>query len=676
MVALTAANADIAEEVELGRTLLLQGHLETAQRVLLKVCQAQPDHADAFRILAMVLGKRGDDRRARPLLEYADDLDAQRTREIPATLDDVPSDAETRQNRLVMRGALTPAAGSPPVAQATAAGQAPSQPSQTARTTSSVAPSDQSVASHGQVTLISSPPLLTGAPQTPVQLHAQSAPKPRSRVGVVFLTLFVFVALAGGAVAAYKMYGKATAVRPSPREELDRSLWSGTLEHLMRARDVARMALDSGAPDSDSLARLGLLNAFLVDDYAVEARQDAEDALRRAETGSEANKERSAIISTARSLLAHAAGDRGAAKQHAEAAVAAMAPDVSAFALLASARVRTVAGDAEGTAKDLDRAMGIAPDLAPVVVDWALSRLDGGDPVAARRALVAILERNQDNSRALLILAEAERALGEPNWVKSLEKACGSDAKISRSVRAACAVESALQSRIEGDRTGALRKAKAVSQNSEDPWVLGQASLLLASLGETDVADEVLERGRKVADPATVPLLWADQAIRLNRGETAQATARVLDRPAGPERVLIALRTAYQRLSAAGLGAVLKLLPPGIHDIDWDVRAFAVLGGEGGEGGLSKPELAALEKRADKGSPIASYVLGVLAIRDKDYKLAARRLDKALAGHGDTCQAASLYLDAVKRAGRGVQVNKAGLRNVRAHNAKCTLPEM
>jgi Flp pilus assembly protein TadD len=108
MVALIAANADIAEEVELGRTLLVQGHLETAQRVLLKVCQEQPEHAEAFRVLALVLGKQGDDRRARPLLDYADELDAQRTREIPATLDDVPSDAETRQNRLAMRAAVQP----------------------------------------------------------------------------------------------------------------------------------------------------------------------------------------------------------------------------------------------------------------------------------------------------------------------------------------------------------------------------------------------------------------------------------------------------------------------------------------------------------------------------------------------------------------------------------------
>jgi tetratricopeptide (TPR) repeat protein len=654
MVALIAANADIAEEVELGRTLLVQGHLETAQRVLVKVCQEQPECAEAFRVLGMVLGKRGDDRRARPLLEYADELDAQRTREIPAPLDDVPSDADTKRNRLAMQAAVPLASVTKPVEPAGRVAPGSQEPVRTTPTMPMPAPS----------TLAHS--------AAPVQVPPPSVPVPKSRGGWAFLVVLLCAALAAGAVVTYKTYGKAHPSRISPREELDRSLLSGTLEQLMRARDLARMALESGAPDAESLARLGLLNAFLVDDYAVEARKDAEDALRRAGAGPEVGRDTASLVSSARALLAHAAGDRAAARQHADAAIAATAPDLSAFALLASARVRNLAGDIEGTARDLDRAMGIAPELAPVVVDWATSRLDGGDPVAARRALVTLLERNQDNSRALLLLAEAERALGEPNWTNSLEKACRGDAKISRSIRASCAVESALQARIEGDRAGALRKAKAVSQTSEDAQVLGQTSLLLALLGETDAAEEVLDRGRKAADPANVPLLWADLAIRLGRGE-AIATSHVLEHPAGPERDLVTLRAAYVHSGAAGLAAALKVLPPGIQDIDWDVRAYAALGRDGGP---PKPELAALEKRGEKGSPVASYVLGLLAVRDKDFKLAMRRLDKALALHGDACQAAILYLDAVKRVGRGAQPNKAGLRNVRSHNAKCPLPEM
>ena len=63
-------------------------------------------------------------------------------------------------------------------------------------------------------------------------------------------------------------------------------------------------------------------------------------------------------------------------------------PEPSAWALLASAREREISGDAAGATRALDRALSLGPDLAPVVVDWASARLDGGDPVAARRALV------------------------------------------------------------------------------------------------------------------------------------------------------------------------------------------------------------------------------------------------------------------------------------------------
>jgi uncharacterized protein HemY len=51
----------------------------------------------------------------------------------------------------------------------------------------------------------------------------------------------------------------------------------------------------------------------------------------------------------------------------------------------------------------------------------------------------------------------------------------------------------------------------------------------------------------------------------------------------------------------------------------------------GGKADLPNPNLLTLEKRIEKGSPVISYVLGVLAARDKDYKLAMRRLEKALA---------------------------------------------
>jgi len=356
---------------------------------------------------------------------------------------------------------------------------------------------------------------------------------------------------------------------------------------------------------------------------------------------------------------------------HSDSALAAGAAEPPVYAFLASARVRTLAGDAPGAARDLDRAMAISNDVAPVLVDWSISRLDQGDPVAARRSLQALLEKNAEYSRARLLLADAERALGEADWTKNLDLACKSDAKISRNVRALCAVGSALQARLEGDRGGALRKAKAASQITDDPQALAQISLLQALLGEIDAADDVLARAAKAADPSVVALRWADLAIRLGRGEKGDSLPTV-EQPAGPERDLVALRAAYARLGPAGLAAVLKTLPPGIQDIDWEIRTFAKLEREGA---LVKNDAAALEKRADRWNPVASYVLGVFAARDKDFKQAARRLEKALAWHGDTCQAAALYLEVVGRAGKPFSPNKAALRALHARNSKCPLPD-
>ncbi len=120
MGALTAGNAEISEEVELGRTLLVQGHLETAQRVLLKLCQAQPECAEAFRVLSLVLSKQGDEQRAQPLMDYANELDAQPPSEIPAHVSDAPSDAVTKRNRLPAPPPARPAAQPAPSRRAPA----------------------------------------------------------------------------------------------------------------------------------------------------------------------------------------------------------------------------------------------------------------------------------------------------------------------------------------------------------------------------------------------------------------------------------------------------------------------------------------------------------------------------------------------------------------------------
>ncbi|HJX51418.1 MAG TPA: tetratricopeptide repeat protein, partial [Polyangia bacterium] len=65
---------DISEDLLLGRALLEQGHLSTAQRVLVKFCQQHPDNAEAFGGLGDVLHRKGDEVRARIVSEYAEDL--------------------------------------------------------------------------------------------------------------------------------------------------------------------------------------------------------------------------------------------------------------------------------------------------------------------------------------------------------------------------------------------------------------------------------------------------------------------------------------------------------------------------------------------------------------------------------------------------------------------------
>jgi hypothetical protein len=167
-------------------------------------------------------------------------------------------------------------------------------------------------------------------------------------------------------------------------------------------------------------------------------------------------------------------------------------------------------------------------------------------------------------------------------------------------------------------------------------------------------------------------LRWADLAIRLGRSETAESLPMV-EHPAGPERDLVALRAAYARSGSAGVAAVLKALPPGIADIDREVRMFAKLEYETA---MPKADAAMLERRAERWNPIASYVLGIFAVREKDYKLAARRLEKAMAWHGDTCAAALLYVDAVGRTDKPTQLNKTALRALHARNSKCPVPEI
>jgi tetratricopeptide (TPR) repeat protein len=478
--------------------------------------------------------------------------------------------------------------------------------------------------------------------------------------------------LAGLGFYGYRVYKPSQRRGFAPREELDAALASGSFERLVRTRDRARAALAGPASDVEALLRLALADAFLTLDHGVAGAKNAEETLRRLEPLDRRNPERLALAETVRALLALAAGDRGAARQHVEAGLAKAAAKPLPVLLFASARVRVLAGDSAGAGKDLDLALQLAPDFAPIVADWAAQRVEAGDPTAARRVAREFLVKNKAASRLHLVAADAERALGQSGWTKHIEVACHDESRISRALRAACWLASALHARLDGERATAARKARAAGQVSEDPRVLADVAFALASLGEIDAADEVLARARKLADDATAPLAWADLAIRLGRGQL-DVVAPIADRPTLPERHLVALRALYLKGGGAAMAAAVKNVPAALSELDPDLRAYMELDLDGS---VSRTDRATLERRAERGNPVAAFVLGVLAAREDDHKQAAKRLEKALAGHGDSCRAALLYLSALQAQDGPALPNRAALHALHARNAQCPVPEM
>jgi tetratricopeptide (TPR) repeat protein len=668
---------DISEELLLGRTLIEQGHLGTAQRVLVILCQQHPDNAEAFRGLSDVLYRKGDEARARIIGDYAKDLSepdaALRRTPLP---DARPVEPRGRE----ISAARQPGRGPPPLPVTSRAEAVTPRADLVTPQVEPVTPQPELVTP--QVVLVSAAAgLMTMAsPGDPAGLArtqdkgavAQASARPAAKFGKWKYLAAVAALLAGLGLLGYRVYKPSLRRGFSPREELESALSSGSFDRLVRVRDRARKALAGPAPEADALVHLALADAFLTLDYGEAGARSADEALQRLRPGDQPNLQRLALVEAVRALLALAAGDRDTAKQHVDVGLAWAAGKPPPALLLASARVRGLAGDTTGAGKDLDSALQSAPEFAPVVADWAAQRLDSGDAIAARRVTHAFLAKNKAAARVHLVAADAERALGERGWTKHIESACHGEGRVSRAVRAACSLAAALDARLDGERSAAAAKARAAGQVSEDPRVLADSALVLASLGEIDAADEVLARARKLADEKAVPFAWADLAVRLGRGQT-DATAPPAERPALPERHLVALRALYLRGGGAAMAAAVKSVPAVLSELDPDLRTYMELGREGG---VSRSDRATLERRAERGSPVAAFVLGVLAAREDDHKQAAKRLEKALAGHGDACRAALLYLSALQAQDEPPQPNRAALRALHARNAQCPIPEV
>src|SRR6185436_13543575 len=127
----------------------------------------------------------------------------------------------------------------------------------------------------------------------------------------------------------------------------------------------------------------------------------------------------------------------------------------------------------------------------------------------------------------------------------------------------------------------------------------------------------------------SVPVAWADMAVRLGRRQVV-VPSHLLDTAVGPERRLVAARLILAYEGAAGLGKHLKAVPRGLVLIDPDLHALSQIPDDvAGRGDRTD-----LEKRADRGDPVAAYVLGRLLER-RAPDPAAKRLEKALWGHDD-----------------------------------------
>jgi tetratricopeptide (TPR) repeat protein len=520
-------------------------------------------------------------------------------------------------------------------------------------------------------------PLEPSQPARVVPMPAQPAPaipRKKSKKGKVLAFLIFLGLLGGGGVYGYRFWQQRQPQKPSfaAGEELDGALASGSLDRMMRIRDKARTALMAPNPDPDGLVRLALVDAMLSLDYGIASAKSADETLRQLPPPDPNQPQLQAMAAAVKGALSLDAGDRLSAQQHVQAGLTKAGSKPPTILLLLSARVHSLSGDLASAGQELDRAMAAAPDFAPVVADWGLLKLDAGDPTSARRVLKEFLGKNKTATRVQLTAAEVERALGESAWKRHVDIACHGDSRAARGLRAACTLAAAQDARLDGERASAIRKAKAAAQGVDDIRILSDAAMVLALLGEIDSADELLERARKVAEPTAPPLAWASLAVRLGRGQV-DGPAPPSDHPPLPERALLTLRAEYLKGGGPAMAKVVKNVAAGLPELDSDLRTYMELASEGE---LSKTDRVNLERRADRGNPVAAFVLGVLAARDNDHKVAVKRLEKAMSGHGDACRAALLYLQAVQAQDKPPQPNRNALRALRERCAACPLPEM
>jgi tetratricopeptide (TPR) repeat protein len=670
----------VTAQVALGRALMGRGRRAEAREVLVGAAKANPEHGDAFRWLGDLVLQEGDPDRARAILEYAEEL--------------MPSDRRVAE-------LLTQAGGKPsmrPVRPPTdfehtqvkdaraLADRMHEDPPATNGTTGSLGAIDDDrtpvVEPLGQFDP-------SASPTPPVELGSAARPAgfPWLRLGalagaaglVVVLVLATVLDRPGSAPAGPAPQPAppppAAARRPVDLAALRQFVLDSTAESLQKVRAVGKEASLTAPGAGDLAATVAFASALLVADWGVRADQEVVQAAEAAERDRPAPPERIALSQAARAISAAASGRLGEARVAAERALA--AGSTGHEARFAGGRVKLLSGELGAARVDLERALDAAPGFAAAALDHAAVLIDAGEAAASAAELERHLQERPGELRARLLLNEARRAAARPADASALRTACREPAATQPPLKGLCALELAAAARLEGDRAGASRHARAVAASGlvglQAARATAQAALVLASLGEIDAAAEALGKIRDHVGTSFAPRVWAEAALALGRGEKVSSAA--LATPPSPEARLVAARMAFAQGGPAALSATLARLGTAALEYDPDLKSFAALAVEGRLPARLRTDL---EKRAARGSSMAAYVVGRTALAAGERRGAARRLAGALKGHGDACEAARLLQTIDRRHRPGSLASESRLAQavaqaLKGRNSGCVL---
>ena len=662
-------------QVALARACLDAGQTAQAETRLLDIIRRHPHHVDAYRYLAKVMALTGRRREAIAMLTRMRSEIVQ-AQDLPALLESLTGDPhqeggqpEAQVARVTAPHVLAGRVGERRQGDRRRESDEPRPPAGDAVPVPIARPS--AVDPREFVAAASTPPRRvrrdTMAPSkrspTPTDSFPPIAPEESIRidlpparsqfrrsltVGVPALVILVLGGwslhsartLSGGGSAgevAIEPVSPPAATFEQAAAEIEADLAAGSLQRLLRARNLGQKRLAESPSDQRARINLAFVVGLLAMDHGITVEQN--EAQRLTAQGSK-RADWSTLMTAqgaaAKALLALGDGDQLAAEEAVRAALAA-APD-DRRVLLAAVATRYRSGDIAAAVAALARQPHLGETWGAARPTLAALQIDRGRLDAAVAVLDPALSAGSDDALTLLLSDEVHRTTRGPSRKTAagqgivsdlLTKACARDGQPSPTVRAACAVNQAVERRLAGDRAGALADARhALGVHSSNPRVLGALAQLLANLGETDEAALAAESAGHQASALFPALAWANVAIAIGRGVPAAPPAGI--QAGGSESRLVAARAMEPNAPA-----------PDATDADPDLRWLSSLGMSGNRRRMIR-FVQSVEQHADR-SPVAAYVAGTLAFKAGRRRLAARWLAEALTGHGDACRAMREY---------------------------------